>query len=199
MTTTTLTSSRAVLAREAETTHNPYVTTTTDRAALPPQADEADHLVPLRPIHMIDLSALRLGADAGSPFVRTRAELIRVLVDGQTQGIPAFTVVTGDTIVGLLLFEQVYCEVTRSARMSVWIDQGHRSRGIGTTAVRQGLARAARSGLHRIEAAVLPENAAGRRMLTRAGFTPIGLARELLLVDGQWRDHVLYEYLIGDE
>jgi len=36
-------------------------------------------------------------------------------------------------------------------------------------------------------------------MPTRRGFTPIRLPRELLLVDGQWRDHVAYEYLIGDE
>jgi ribosomal-protein-alanine N-acetyltransferase len=156
------------------------------------------HIVPLRPIHMIDLSALRLGAAAGSPFARTRSQLVRVLADGHAQGIPAFTVVSGDAIVGLLLFEQVYRDVTRSARMSVWIDQDKRSRGIGTAAVRRALASAADAGLRRIEAAVLPESAAGRRMLTRVGFTPIGLARELLLVDGQWRDHVLYEFVIGD-
>jgi ribosomal-protein-alanine N-acetyltransferase len=146
---------------------------------------------------MIDLSALHLGSDAGSPFARTRSQLVRVLTDGRTQGIPAYSVVSGDSIVGLLLFEQVYRDVTRSARMSVWIDQGHRSRGIGTAAVRQALASAAGSGLRRVEAAVLPENAAGRRMLAHAGFMPIGLARELLLVGGEWRDHVLYEFVIG--
>lgn len=45
--------------------------------------------------------------------------------------------------------------------------------------------------LHRISANHLPENARSARLLNRLGFQPEGYARDYLLVDGVWRDHVL--------
>ncbi len=47
-------------------------------------------------------------------------------------------------------------------------------------------------GLHRIEAACLPDNAASRRVLTSNGFHEIGIAEHYLQINGAWRDHVLF-------
>jgi ribosomal-protein-alanine N-acetyltransferase len=53
-------------------------------------------------------------------------------------------------------------------------------------------------GLHRLEAACLPHNAASARVLEKAGFTREGLARRYLRIDGVWQDHDLYALLQDD-
>jgi [ribosomal protein S5]-alanine N-acetyltransferase len=50
--------------------------------------------------------------------------------------------------------------------------------------------------LRRIEAACVPENATSIRLLEKAGFVQEGYAREYLLIDGRWRDHLLFAALI---
>jgi ribosomal-protein-alanine N-acetyltransferase len=45
--------------------------------------------------------------------------------------------------------------------------------------------------LHRLMANYRPENIASARVLEKLGFTKEGFAKNYLMVDGQWRDHVL--------
>ena len=47
-------------------------------------------------------------------------------------------------------------------------------------------------GLHRLEAACIPENSASRRLLIKAGFAEEGFAQAYLKINGAWRDHVLF-------
>jgi ribosomal-protein-alanine N-acetyltransferase len=49
-----------------------------------------------------------------------------------------------------------------------------------------------RVNLHRIQAAVRPENHRSLAVLARLGFTDIGLARAYLFIHGDWRDHRLF-------
>ena len=53
-------------------------------------------------------------------------------------------------------------------------------------------------GLHRIEAACLPENEPSRSLLAKIGFREEGLARKYLLINGEWSDHVQFA-LLEDE
>lgn len=53
-------------------------------------------------------------------------------------------------------------------------------------------------GLHRIEAACLPENGASRALLAKAGFREEGLALRYIQIRGEWRDHLLFG-LVEDE
>lgn len=46
-------------------------------------------------------------------------------------------------------------------------------------------------GLHRIMANYMPHNQRSGDLLARLGFEKEGYAKEYLLIDGQWRDHVL--------
>jgi len=46
--------------------------------------------------------------------------------------------------------------------------------------------------LHRLQAAVRPENARSLALLARLGFADEGLARDYLYIDGGWRDHRLF-------
>jgi len=54
------------------------------------------------------------------------------------------------------------------------------------------------AGLHRVQAAVVPRNAASARVLEKAGFHEEGLARRYLLINGAWEDHVLFALLAED-
>jgi ribosomal-protein-alanine N-acetyltransferase len=65
-------------------------------------------------------------------------------------------------------------------------------------AVRAAVRAAAGLGLHRLEAAVLPDDGDALSALVAAGFTAVGLARGYRLVSGRWRDHVLLERLVGE-
>jgi ribosomal-protein-alanine N-acetyltransferase len=53
-------------------------------------------------------------------------------------------------------------------------------------------------GLHRIEAACLPENEPSRNLLTKLGFQSEGLARRCLLINGAWSDHIQFALLEED-
>lgn len=53
-------------------------------------------------------------------------------------------------------------------------------------------------GLHRIDAACIPENTPSRRLLRRCGFQEIGLAPAYLKINGAWRDHLCHQLLAED-
>ena len=53
-------------------------------------------------------------------------------------------------------------------------------------------------GLHRLEAACIPENEPSRALLLKLGFREEGRARRYLQINGEWRDHILLA-LLEDE
>lgn len=93
----------------------------------------------------------------------------------------------------------------QNAHLGYFIDQGNQSRGLTTEAVRAitsfALTPAARHGLglHRVQAAVMPSNAASKRVLAKAGYREEGLARRYLCIAGTWEDHVLFARTLEDE
>ncbi|MEY8234409.1 GNAT family protein [Lachnospiraceae bacterium 66-29] len=52
--------------------------------------------------------------------------------------------------------------------------------------------------LHRIEAHVLPENIASKRLLLGLGFVPEGVKRQSVKFHGIWQDHEIYALLEGE-
>lgn len=54
-------------------------------------------------------------------------------------------------------------------------------------------------GLHRLEAACLPSNAASQGLLQKVGFSEEGYAREYLRINAQWQDHRLFAVLRDDK
>ncbi len=53
-------------------------------------------------------------------------------------------------------------------------------------------------GLHRLEAACLPDNVASERLLRKLGFQEEGYARDYLRINAQWHDHLLFALLSND-
>lgn len=84
----------------------------------------------------------------------------------------------------------------QSAIVSYWVDRDHNGRGLCTQAVGEVVEFSfGELGLHRLEAGTLPDNFASQRVLEKNGFERYGLARRMLLIAGEWRDHILYERL----
>lgn len=72
------------------------------------------------------------------------------------------------------------------------IDQRDQGRGLMYEALSAAIAYAFDVlRLHRVMANYLPINERSGRLLRRLGFTVEGYARDYLLIDGEWRDHIL--------
>ncbi len=89
--------------------------------------------------------------------------------------------------------------VAQTATLGYWIGAPYARQGYMSEAVR-ALVRHAFGplGLHRVEAACVPENTASRRLLEGCGFIREGKARAYLRINGRWRDHLLYAILRDD-
>ncbi|WP_434346587.1 GNAT family N-acetyltransferase [Myxococcus virescens] len=87
----------------------------------------------------------------------------------------------------------------QSADLGYGLDHHYEGQGLMTEALRALCDYAFNvMGLHRLQANHLPENLRSAAVLKRLGFQVEGIARELLLIDGQWRDHVLNALIAPD-
>jgi [ribosomal protein S5]-alanine N-acetyltransferase len=110
-----------------------------------------------------------------------------------------FVVTYDDTMVGQLTVTGITWGSARWAQVGYWIDQGHAGHGIMPLAVAMACDHCFFTmGLHRIEIAIRPENAASLRVVEKLGFTRIGLASRYLHINGQWRDHLLFALTVEE-
>lgn len=87
----------------------------------------------------------------------------------------------------------------RSATLGYWVDVAFAGRGLATAAVRL-ICELARDELrlHRIEAGTVVDNTASQRVLAKCGFEEFGMAPRYLHIDGEWRDHRLFQRILHD-
>jgi ribosomal-protein-alanine N-acetyltransferase len=96
-------------------------------------------------------------------------------------------------VIGRVTLGGVLRGVFQNAYLGYWIDAEHQGRGLMTEAVRATTTFAFTAArLHRVQAAVMPGNAASRRVLEKAGYRQEGLACRYLCIAGKWSDHVLF-------
>lgn len=98
-----------------------------------------------------------------------------------------------DALLGGITLSNIRRGVAQAGTLGYWIGKNHARKGYMTDA----LARVAdhaftQLNLHRLEAACQPDNVASRELLTNLGFVEEGRARMYLLIDGRWRDHLLF-------
>ncbi|MBU6406019.1 MAG: GNAT family N-acetyltransferase [Alphaproteobacteria bacterium] len=98
-----------------------------------------------------------------------------------------------DALVGGITVSRIQRGVAQMCAIGYWVGEPFQSQGYTTDAVAAVVRYCFEDlGLHRVEAACQPHNAASRRVLAKVGFAEEGLARRYLKIDGDWRDHVLY-------
>lgn len=101
-----------------------------------------------------------------------------------------------DQLIGGINLREVRRGVGQMAAIGYWVGKPYARQGYGLEAVRAvGRFAFQQLGLHRLEAACVPENEASHRLLLKAGFEHEGRARAYLRIDGRWRDHLMFGLL----
>ena len=105
-----------------------------------------------------------------------------------------FAIMDDGAIAGRVNLTEVFRGPIQRANIGYFVDHDRNGRGLATRAVAEAVDFAfGDADLHRLDAVTLPDNQASQRVLEKNGFDRIGVARKLLLIAGEWRDHVLFE------
>ena len=84
------------------------------------------------------------------------------------------------------------------AECSIYVARSARGQGVGSELCQQLAEESERRGFYKLLGKVFPENLACVRMVGRCRFHQVGLHRCHSRLDGQWRDVLLVERLLGD-
>ncbi|MEM6711940.1 MAG: GNAT family protein [Pseudomonadota bacterium] len=96
-------------------------------------------------------------------------------------------------LLGGLTLSNVRYGVSQSCSLGYWMGEPHAGQGYMSEVLPALFPFVfGELGLHRIEAACLPDNKASMRLLNRCGFHEEGLAKSYLKIDGRWQDHRLF-------
>jgi L-amino acid N-acyltransferase YncA len=80
----------------------------------------------------------------------------------------------------------------------VYVGEQARGRRVGRTLLEALAAESERHGLYKLTSRVFTTNAASRAAHRAAGFEEVGVQRRHGRLDGEWKDTVLVERLLGD-
>ena len=111
-----------------------------------------------------------------------------------------FLILEGGELAGEVSITNIVRRSFQSANVGYWVAAERCGRGVATRAVTAACGFAfGELELHRLEAGTLLDNAASQRVLQRNGFRRYGLAPRYLRINGEWRDHILFQRLADDE
>jgi ribosomal-protein-alanine N-acetyltransferase len=114
---------------------------------------------------------------------------------GQGTTLPHVIVDSGH-VVGRITLNGIVRGPFQSCSVGYWVGAASNGRGVATAAVSHMIGVAFHQlRLHRLQAETLLYNVASQKVLERNGFTRFGLAQKYLMIDGEWRDHVMYQLL----
>jgi L-amino acid N-acyltransferase YncA len=80
----------------------------------------------------------------------------------------------------------------------VYVDVTVRGQGVGRRLLEELAAEAERQGLYKLTSRIFTTNAASRSVHRAAGFEEVGIQRRHGRLDGDWKDCVLVERLLGE-
>lgn len=147
-------------------------------------AENRDFLQPWEPTH-------------DDTYFTTRGQdlVTRALLTAHRSGTAVPLVILDDgAIAGRITLSGIARGAFLSGAVGYWVARAAGGRGLATAAVGDVVDLAFTTlGLHRVEAGTLPHNAASQRVLAKNGFTRYGEAPAYLRIDGEWRDHVLFQ------
>jgi len=104
-----------------------------------------------------------------------------------------------DAMTGGVTINNVRRGVAQTGTVGYWSAQVHARKGHTLSALRTVIPFAfGPLGLHRLEAACLPNNDASAKLLLKAGFSEEGYAKAYLKINGDWRDHRLFGLVTRD-
>ncbi len=96
-------------------------------------------------------------------------------------------------LLGGLTISNIRFGVSQSCSLGYWMGESHAGQGYMSEVLPAMFPfMFGELGMHRIEAACLPDNQASIGLLKRVGFHEEGLAKGYLKIDGRWQDHRLF-------
>lgn len=106
---------------------------------------------------------------------------------------------TDNRLIGACNLTHIQRGISQKVQLGYWVGQAHSRQGYARASVRAACAFCFDElGLHRIEAAVRPENLPSINLLEALGFQPEGVARDYLKINGSWCDHAIYARISSD-
>jgi [ribosomal protein S5]-alanine N-acetyltransferase len=165
----------------------------TIRPLLPGDAEE------LAPLYLVNREFLAANEPDRPPDFFTAEGQRQRIARRAEDGFHQFAILDRGAIAGTINVFHIVREQLQCGTIGYWVDRERNGRGLATTAVEEVVAYMfGELDLHRTEAATLVENVASQRVLEKAGFERIGLARSFLRIDGEWRDFFLFQRVADD-
>jgi L-amino acid N-acyltransferase YncA len=81
---------------------------------------------------------------------------------------------------------------------TLYVERGSRRRGVGRELLNELAAAAERTGYWKLIGRLFPENEPSRALLRSCGFSDVGVHRRHGRLDGEWRDVLVVERLLGE-
>jgi ribosomal-protein-alanine N-acetyltransferase len=95
-------------------------------------------------------------------------------------------------VIGLCNFSQIFRGPFQACYLGYQIDTAYEGQGLMSEAVKIAIEYMfEKQNIHRIMANYMPSNKRSSKLLKNLGFSVEGLAKNYLLINGQWEDHVL--------
>jgi len=110
----------------------------------------------------------------------------------QEQGLQLFLVNSVGSIIGSLSFSNIVRGVFQACYLGFSLAEKEQGKGLMQEALRASIQfMFTERNIHRIMANYLLDNLRSERLLMRLGFEKEGIAKEYLLINGKWQDHIL--------
>lgn len=106
---------------------------------------------------------------------------------------------SGERVIATCNFTNIVHGMFQACHLGYSIDEAHQGQGLMQEVVQGGIDYLfGELGLHRIMASHMPANLRSAALLARLGFEREGYARDYLMINGRWEDHVLTALLNPD-
>jgi L-amino acid N-acyltransferase YncA len=160
----------------------------------------------LRPAARADAPALAQiyneGIEGREATFETRPREPGEVVAWIEEGLPFLVAVAGDggAVLGFARLSAYSdrCVYDGVGEHGVYVAGAARGRGVGRALLLALCDAAERAGYYKLTSRVFASNAASRAVHRAAGFEEVGIQRRHGRLDGEWRDCVLVERLLGD-
>jgi len=160
--------------------------------------------VRLRPATPADIDAITAiyneGIAGRQATFETRPRAPEEVAPGLDEPRPLLVAEDGGAVVGFARVSGYSdrCVYEGVGEHGVYVAASAQGRGIGRTLLEALSAAAERDGYYKLTSRIFTSNAASRAVHRAAGFEEVGVQRRHGRLDGEWRDCVLVERLLGE-